>query len=300
MVDFTDRVAIVTGAGGGLGREHAKLLASLGAAVVVNDLGGDVRGAGSGTSPADAVVDEIRAAGGAAVSDHASVSVPEAAASIVERAVAEFGRIDVVVNNAGFLRDKTFANLEWGDLDAVLDVHLKGAFYVTRPAFAHMKAQGYGRIVVTSSASGLLGNFGQTNYGAAKMGLIGLMQVLKLEAARYGITANAVAPIAHTRMTAELLGEGAPLFDPALVSPAVAYLASEACTLSGEVWSVGGGSVSRFFVGLTPGWFRHPDHGPITVDDIAASVEAIRAEDGYLVPYSSGDEFTKLRKLLGG
>ncbi len=300
MVDFTDRVAIVTGAGGGLGREHAKLLASLGAAVVVNDLGGDVRGAGSGTSPADAVVDEIRAAGGAAVSDHASVSVPEAAASIVERAVAEFGRIDVVVNNAGFLRDKTFANLEWGDLDAVLDVHLKGAFYVTRPAFAHMKAQGYGRIVVTSSASGLLGNFGQTNYGAAKMGLIGLMQVLKLEAARYGITANAVAPIAHTRMTAELLGEGAQLYDPALVSPAVAYLASEACTLSGEVWSVGGGSVSRFFVGLTPGWFRHPDHGPITVDDIAASVEAIRAEDGYLVPYSSGDEFTKLRKLLGG
>ncbi len=300
MVDFTDRVAIVTGAGGGLGREHAKLLASLGAAVVVNDLGGDVRGAGSGTSPANAVVDEIRAAGGAAVADHASVSVPEAAASIVERAVTEFGRIDVVVNNAGILRDRTFANLEWGDLDAVLDVHLKGAFYVTRPAFAHMKAQGYGRIVVTSSASGLLGNFGQTNYGAAKMGLIGLMQVLKLEAARYGITANAVAPIAHTRMTAELLGEGAPLFDPALVSPAVAYLASEACTLSGEVWSVGGGSVSRLFVGLTPGWFRHPDHGPITVDDIAASVEAIRAEDGYLVPYSSGDEFTKLRKLLGG
>ncbi|MDQ3781696.1 MAG: SDR family NAD(P)-dependent oxidoreductase [Actinomycetota bacterium] len=300
MVDFTDRVAIVTGAGGGLGREHAKLLASLGAAVVINDLGGDVHGAGSGTSPADAVVDEIRATGGAAVADHASVSDPEAAASIVERAVAEFGRIDVVVNNAGILRDKTFANLEWGDLAAVLDVHLKGAFYVTQPAFAHMKAQGYGRIVVTSSASGLLGNFGQTNYGAAKMGLIGLMQVLKLEAARYGITVNAVAPIANTRMTTELLGDGAQLFDAALVSPAVAYLASEACTLSGEVWSVGGGSVSRFFVGLTPGWFRHPDRGPITVDDIATNVEAIRAEAGYLVPYSSGDEFTKLGKLLGG
>lgn len=300
MVDFTDRVAIVTGAGGGLGREHAKLLASLGAAVVVNDLGGDVHGAGSGTSPAGAVVDEIRATGGAAVADHASVSDPEAAASIVARAVAEFGRIDVVVNNAGILRDKTFANLEWGDLDAVLDVHLKGAFYVTRPAFVHMKAQGYGRIVVTSSASGLLGNFGQTNYGAAKMGLVGLMQVLKLEAARYGITVNAVAPIAHTRMTTELLGEGARLFDPALVSPAVAYLASEECTLSGEIWSVGGGSVSRFFLGLTPGWFKASDEGPVTVDDIAANVEAIRADDGYLVPYSSGDEFAKLGKLLGG
>lgn len=300
MVDFTDRVAIVTGAGGGLGREHALLLASLGAAVVVNDLGGDVHGTGSGTSAAAAVVDEIRAAGGVAVADHASVSDPEAAASIVERALTEYGRIDVVINNAGILRDKTFANLLWPDLDAVLDVHLNGAFYVTRPAFVHMKEQGYGRIVVTSSASGILGNFGQTNYGAAKLGLVGLMNVLKLEGERYGINVNAVAPIARTRMTMELLGTSADLFDPAQVSPAVAYLASEACTLSGEIWSVGGGSVSRFFIGLTPGWFQPPGDGPMTVDDVAANVAAIRDEDGYTVPHSSADEFAKLGKLLGG
>jgi NAD(P)-dependent dehydrogenase (short-subunit alcohol dehydrogenase family) len=300
LVDYTDRVAVVTGAGGGLGREHALLLASLGAAVVVNDVGGDVHGAGSAAVAAQAVVDEIAASGGAAVADHHSVADPEAAAAIVERAVSEFGRVDVVVSNAGILRDKSFANLTWPDLDAVIDVHLRGAFLVTRPAFLHMKEQGYGRIVLTSSGSGILGNFGQSNYGAAKMGLVGMMNVLKLEGARYGIHVNAVAPIAATRMTVDLLGDSVNRFHPSQVAPAVAFLGSEACTLTGEVWSVGGGSVSRFFTGLTPGWFKHPAQGRVTVDDIVANVDAIRAEPGYTVPFSSADEFVKLEALFSG
>jgi NAD(P)-dependent dehydrogenase (short-subunit alcohol dehydrogenase family) len=301
MVDFAERVAIVTGAGGGLGREHALLLASRGAAVVVNDLGGDVHGEGASARAADAVVEEIRSAGGVAVADYASVSEPEAAAAIVQRAVDEFGRIDIVVNNAGILRDKSFVNLEWADLQAVLDVHLRGAFYVTRPAFAHMKEQGYGRIVVTSSGSGIMGNFGQSNYGAAKMGLVGLMNVLKIEGAKYGIKVNAVAPIARTRMTEDIFGDAVAHFDPRYVAPVVAYLASEECAVNGEVWSVGGGSVSRFFIGLTPGYFKHPDkEGVLTVEDVVKHIGDIRDEDGYIVPFSSQDEFAKLGpKLIG-
>ena len=299
MVDFADRVAIVTGAGGGLGREHALLLASRGAAVVVNDLGGDVHGLGASASAADSVVDEIRSAGGVAVADYGSVSDPESAEAIVQGAIDEFGRIDIVVNNAGILRDKSFANLEWPDLAAVLDVHLKGAFYVTRPAFVRMKEQGYGRIVLTSSSSGLMGNFGQANYGAAKMGLVGLMNVLKLEGAKSGIRVNAVAPIARTRMTEEIFGEAVAHFDPSYVAPAVAYLASESCQVNGEIWSVGGGSVSRFFIGLTHGYFKHPGRsGSLTVEDIVEHIEDIRDEDGYIVPFSSQDEFAKLGPKL--
>ncbi len=206
-----------------------------------------------------------------------------------------------MINNAGILRDKSFAKMEWDDLDAVLDVHLRGAFYVTRPAFLHMKEQGYGRIVVTSSASGIMGNFGQANYGAAKMGLVGLMNVLKLEGAKYNIKANAVAPIARTRMTEDIFGEAIAHFDPEYVSPAVAYLVSEECAVNGEIWSVGGGSVSRFFIGLTEGYFKHPQRqGPLTVEDIVANLSEIRDEDGYIVPFSSQDEFAKLGpKLIG-
>lgn len=298
MIDFTDRVAIVTGAGGGLGEAHAKLLAARRAAVVVNDLGGTVHGEGGSHSAADRVVAEIVDAGGTAVAEYSSVATPEGGEAVVRKALDEFGRVDIVVNNAGILRDRTFANMAWDELHAVLDVHLRGAFYVTRPAFVEMKERGYGRIVFTSSASGLFGNFGQSNYGAAKAGLIGLMNVLKLEGARYGIKVNTVAPIARTRMTEELLGEMAQHFDPALVSPAVAYLCSEACELSGEIWSVGGGSVSRMFVGLCEGWFRHPDDGPLSIEDVAEHVEDIRAEDGYLVPYSAQDEFAKLGPKL--
>jgi len=299
MIGFENRVAIVTGAGGGLGRAHAKLLASRGAAVVVNDLGGSVHGEGAATSAADRVVAEIVADGGVAVADYNSVATPEGGEAIVRRALDEFGRIDIVINNAGILRDKSFANMEWDDLQAVLAVHLEGAFYVTRPAFIQMKERGYGRIVFTSSGSGLFGNFGQTNYGAAKAGLVGFMNVLKLEGAKYGIKVNAVAPIAKTRMTEDLLGEMADKLEPEEVAPAVAYLCSEDCELTGEIWSVGGGSVSRVFIGLCDGWFKHPDRdGPLTVEDVAEHVGDIREEDGYIAPFSAQDEFAKLGPLL--
>lgn len=298
MIDFRDRVAVVTGAGGGLGKQHALLLAERGAAVIVNDVGGSVHGEGASSESADAVVAEIEAAGGVAVADHSSVSDPDDAASMIQATIDRFGRLDILVNNAGILRDRSFAKLELDDLHAVLDVHLRGAFYVTRPAFAHMKQQGYGRIVFTTSASGLLGNFGQANYGAAKMGLVGLMNVLKLEGAGHGIKANAVAPIAHTRMTAGVFGDALSGLAPELVSPIVAYLASEECEVSGEIWSAGGGSVSRYFVGLTDGYFKHPKEGPLTAEDIAANLNDIRSEDGYVVPYSIQDEFAKLGPRL--
>jgi NAD(P)-dependent dehydrogenase (short-subunit alcohol dehydrogenase family) len=296
MIDFQDRVVIVTGAGGGLGRSHALAFAERGAAVVVNDLGGSVTGEGGDTRAADTVVSEIKAAGGAAAPNYSSVADPEGGEEIVQTALDEFGRVDVVVNNAGILRDRSFAKMEWIDLKAVLDVHLRGAFHVTRPAFRLMKDQGYGRIVVTTSASGVFGNFGQANYGAAKMGLVGLAKVLAQEGARYGITANAVAPLARTRMTEELLGTVAEHFHPEQVTPAVLYLASEGCTLSGEVWSVGAGSVSRVFVGVVPGWFKSPEDGLVTVEDIEANLDAIRSLDGFEVPVNLADD---LRRIAG-
>lgn len=303
MVDFKDRVAVVTGAGGGLGREHALLLANLGAAVVVNDLGGSVDGTGAASGAADGVVAEIVDAGGAAIAEYSSVASPEGGAAIVQKALDEFGRVDVVINNAGILRDKSFTNIEDEQITAVLDVHLRGGFWVTRAAWPHMREQSYGRVVMTSSASGAMGNFGQSNYGAAKLGLVGLMNVLKLEGAKYNIKVNAVAPIAVTRMTEELLGSfgiTAEQFGPEAVSPAVAYLASEACELTGELWSVGGGSVSRIFLGLTDGFFKHPiTEGRLSVDDVVANLEAIRDTEDYLIPASNQDEFQKLgAKLL--
>jgi NAD(P)-dependent dehydrogenase (short-subunit alcohol dehydrogenase family) len=227
MVSFEGRVAIVTGAGGGLGREHALLLAARGASVVVNDLGGSVSGEGADEAAADRVVAEIEAAGGTAIPEYSSVADPRGGEAIVAKALDSFGRLDIVVNNAGILRDKSFAKLTPELLYPVLDVHLRGAFHVTRPAFAYMKEQGYGRVVLTTSGSGLKGNFGQANYGAAKMGLIGLMNVLKIEGARYNVTVNAVAPIAATRMTEGLFGGILEMFTPDQVSPALAYLASE-------------------------------------------------------------------------
>jgi NAD(P)-dependent dehydrogenase (short-subunit alcohol dehydrogenase family) len=303
MVDFKDRVAVITGAGGGLGREHALLLAGLGAAVVVNDLGGSVDGTGAASSAADAVVAEIVAAGGAAVAEYSSVATPDGGAAIVRKALDEFGRLDVVINNAGILRDKSFANMEGDQVTAVLNVHLRGAFWVTRAAWPHMREQSYGRVLMTSSASGAMGNFGQSNYGAAKMGLIGLMNVLKLEGAKYNIKVNAIAPIAVTRMTEELLGSfgiTADQFGPQAVSPAVAYLTSESCDLTGEIWSVGGGSVSRIFVGLTDGFFKHPTNdGQLATEDVVENLDLIRDTANYLIPTSNQDEFQKLgAKLL--
>ena len=299
MIDFQDRVALVTGAGRGLGAHHARLLASRGAAVVVNDPGVATDGTEGEQRPAEEVVAEITEAGGAARADYGSVSNPDEAETMVQKAVDEFGRIDIVINNAGILRDKAFHNLEWDDLHAVLDVHLRGAFYVTRPAVRHMREQGYGRVVVTSSNSGLLGNFGQSNYAAAKMGLIGLMNVLALEGAKYDIKVNAVAPVARTRMTEDILGPVAEKLEPGLVSPVVAYLCSEACSVTGEIYSAAGGTVSRMFVGLTNGWFKHPEsEGELTPEDVESNLAAIRDEEGHIIPASNQDELQKIAPLL--
>ncbi|MEN9823117.1 MAG: hypothetical protein RLZ04_1543, partial [Actinomycetota bacterium] len=227
QLGYDGKVVIITGAGGGLGRQHALLMASRGALVVVNDLGGAIDGSGSDKGAAERVVDEIKAIGGEAVADTNSVATPEGGKGIVQTALDAFGRVDVVINNAGILRDKAFHNMEPDLLNPVIDVHLKGAFNVTQPAWVVMREQGYGRIVSTSSAAGIFGNFGQTNYGAAKMGLVGFTRVLAVEGAKYNIKANAIAPLALTRMTENLMGALGDKLDPALVSPLVAYLAHE-------------------------------------------------------------------------
>ena len=225
MAAFSDKVVIVTGAGRGLGRSHALEFAKRGASVVVNDLGGAVDGTGSGPT-AQSVVDEIRASGGTAIANTASVADEEGARSIVDDAVAEFGRIDIVVNNAGILRDKTFGNVTMDNFRAVLDVHLLGAVHVTKAAWPIMAANNWGRVVFTSSGSGIFGNFGQSNYASAKMALIGLMNVLSLEGERKGIKVNTLAPGAITRMT-EGLHDPNRRGRPEQVSPAVLYLCSE-------------------------------------------------------------------------
>jgi len=294
-IGFDGRVAIITGAGGGLGRTYALELARRGARVVVNDLGGNPDGTGGAASPADATVAEITAAGGEAVASYDSVATPEGGAAITQTALDAFGTVDIVINNAGILRDKSFANLAVPDLQAVLDVHLLGAFYVTQPAFRVMKQKGYGRLLFTSSAAGVFGNFGQTNYGAAKMGLVGLSNVLAVEGAKAGITSNVIAPIARSRLTEDLLGPLADLVAPDLVMPLALYLVSEACTLTHEIFSVGGGKYSRVFIGETPGWVAGKGTHP-TVEDIAEHIDAIRAEDGYTVPGNANDD---IRLLLG-
>jgi NAD(P)-dependent dehydrogenase (short-subunit alcohol dehydrogenase family) len=250
---FDGRVVIITGAGGGLGRSHALLLASRGAHVLVNDLGGALDGSGSSASAAQRVVDEITALGGSAVANHDSVATAEGGEAIVQAAIDAFGRVDILVNNAGILRDKAFHKMDAAFIDAVVDVHLKGALFVSRPAFALMRAQRYGRIVNTSSASGLFGNFGQANYGAAKAGLAGLTRVLAIEGAEHGIKVNAIAPIALTRMTEGILGELAAKVAPETVSPMVAYLTNEECSVNGNIYSVAGGRIARIFVAETYG-----------------------------------------------
>jgi len=283
---FDGRVAISTGAGGGLGRQHALLMASRGALIVVNDLGGSVDGTGSSATAAQKVVDEIKALGGEAVADTNSVATPEGGAAIVQTAIDAFGRVDIVVNNAGILRDKAFHNMEPDLLNPVLDVHLKGAFYVTRPAFIKMREQGYGRIVSTSSAAGVFGNFGQTNYGAAKMGLVGFTRVLAVEGARNNIKANAIAPLAMTRMTEDILGGLKDKLDPGLVSPLVAFLAHEDCPASGQLFSVGGGRVAQVFLGETNGFYS-PTLSP---EDVQANWDTITDRNGYAVPNNLGEE----------
>jgi len=291
---FDGKVAIITGSGGGLGRSHALELATRGALVVVNDLGGSVDGQGGSHTAAQQVVDEIKAAGGEAVPNYDSVATPEGGESIVKAAVDAFGRVDIIINNAGILRDTSFKNMTKDMLEPVVDVHLKGAFYVTRPAWQLMRDQGYGRIVNTSSAAGVFGNFGQTNYGAAKMGLVGLTRVLAVEGAKNNIKVNAIAPVARTRMTEELLGPIAEKLGPEYITPVVTYLVHETCEVSGEIYSCGGGRVARVFIGVTPG-YTDPS---LTAESVRDHFGEIRDEKDYEVPANLGDEMRLTLKAL--
>ncbi len=294
---FDNKVAVITGAGGGLGKTYALELARRGARVVVNDLGGSVDGRGGAASMADATVAEIADAGGEAVASYDSVATEEGGAAIIDTALDVFGRVDIVINNAGILRDKSFANLDMDSVHSVIDVHLNGAFHVTQPAFRVMKDQGYGRLIFTSSSSGLFGNFGQANYGAAKMGLVGLMNVVAIEGAKYNIMANAIAPVARTRMTEDLLGPMIDLVDPNQVTPLVVYLASEACTFTHEIWTVGGGRFGRVFVGVNEGWFAGRSVVP-SAEEVRDHLDTIRDIDAFIVPTSSTEELQLLGKML--
>jgi NAD(P)-dependent dehydrogenase (short-subunit alcohol dehydrogenase family) len=298
-VRLDGRVALVTGAGGGLGRQHALTLAGLGAKVVVNDVGGTVHGEDGSHRPADRVVEEIRAAGGEAVAHHASIAEAAGARSLVELAVERFGTVDVLVNNAGILRDKTFAKMTLEDFEAVLAVHLMGTVYCTHAAWPLMLEQGYGRVVVTTSGSATNGNFGQSNYAAAKLGVVGLMNVLALEGVRKGVLINAIAPGAATRMTGDLIpGEIRDYLTPGLVSPVVAYLSSESCTDTGcIIWSVAG-KVARVFYAETPGVQFDPGE-PLEADDVEAAWPRIVDVDGAqpAAPGPIGDAMQRLARM---
>ena len=246
MAGLDGRVVIITGAGGGLGREYALLLADEGARVVVNDLGGARDGSGSGQAMADTVVDEIRQLGGTALANYDNIATEDGAQSLVDSALQKFGALDGVVNNAGILRDGAFHKMSAENWDAVLKVHLYGGFHVTRAAWPHLREHEFGRIVMATSTSGIFGNFGQSNYGAAKLGLVGLINTLAIEGAKYGILANAVAPMAATRMTTDIAPpELLDKLPPAHVAPVVGYLMSEQCTDTGCVYVVGGGNIQR-------------------------------------------------------
>jgi NAD(P)-dependent dehydrogenase (short-subunit alcohol dehydrogenase family) len=283
---FDGKVAIITGAGGGLGRQHALLLASRGALVVINDLGGAVDGSGSDKGAAERVVDEIKSLGGDAVADTNSVATPEGGRAIVQTAVDAYGTVDIVINNAGILRDKAFHNMEPDLMNPVFDVHLKGAFHVTQPAWVIMREKGYGRIISTSSAAGIFGNFGQTNYGAAKMGLVGFTRVLAVEGAKYNIKANAIAPLALTRMTETIMGALGDKLDPGLVSPIVTYLAHEDCPVSGQTFSVGGGRVAQVFIGETKGYFK----ADLKPEDLRDNWDTVTDQSGYGTPSNLAEE----------
>lgn len=287
-LSFDGNVVLVTGAGNGLGRTYALEFARRGASVVVNDLGGAVDGSGQTSGPARAVADEIVAAGGQAVADTHSVADPAGAEAMVQAAVDAFGRIDVVVNNAGILRDEALHKLTDAAWAAVTGVHLTGTMLVTRAAVRHMREQGYGRVVNTTSPAGLFGNFGQASYGAAKMGIIGLTRVLAVEGASKGIKANVIAPGARTRMTEAVMGPLEQSLDlrPDLVAPVVLYLAHRRCELSGEVISAAFGRVSRVFIGSTPGWFNRD----LTPEDVEANLDTILSDDNLCYPRNLNDE----------
>jgi len=287
---FDGRVAIVTGAGGGLGRQHALALAARGARVVVNDLGGTIDGNGGTPKAAQAVVDEIRAAGGEAIANGASVTDPKAVQAMVEQALAAWGRVDILVNNAGILRDKSFAKMSLDDFRLVVEVHLMGAVNCTKAVWETMRAQNYGRIVMTTSSSGLYGNFGQANYGAAKMALVGLMQTLSIEGAKNDIRVNCLAPTAATRMTENLMPEAVlELLRPEAVTPGLlALVAEDAPTRA--ILCAGAGAFERAHITLTQGVFVGlPDDAP---EQVALQLDALSDREGETVPASGNAQGT--------
>jgi NAD(P)-dependent dehydrogenase (short-subunit alcohol dehydrogenase family) len=289
---FSDRVAIVTGAGRGLGRDYALELAKRGAKIVVNDFGGSVDGSDAGSSlPADEVVNEIKKTGGQAIASYDTVATLEGGQAIVNKAIEAFGRVDILINNAGILRDKTLAKMDWENWNAVLSVHLHGAYNVTRPAVIKMQEGGYGRIVMTTSAAGLYGNYGQTNYSAAKLGVVGMMNTLKLECKKFNIKVNSIAPMGTTRLT-----ESAPAPDElreklkvGFVTPLVLYLCSESCAETGMIFTAGMGYFSRVAVMTSPGIVIGDGKQIPTLEDIIRFKEKILNMDGCMEFYNTMD-----------
>lgn len=283
-LSFEGQVAIVTGAGGGLGREHALALARRGAKVLVNDLGGSIDGSGGGAAAAQAVVDEIRALGGEALANGASVTDYVAVQAMVQQAVDAWGRIDILVNNAGILRDKSFAKMEMADFQLVVDVHLMGAANCCKAVWPHMQAQNYGRVVMTTSSSGLYGNFGQSNYGAAKMAQVGLMQTLSIEGAKNNIHVNALAPTAATRMTAGLMPEEVlAALKPEAVVPAMLVLAHRTAPTR-TILCAGAGGFEAAHITLTQGVYIPPSE--TAAEQLAAALGAVVDRGGEQVPHS--------------
>jgi NAD(P)-dependent dehydrogenase (short-subunit alcohol dehydrogenase family) len=269
---FDDRVAVITGAGRGLGRAYALLLASRGAKVVVNDIGASLTGNGVDPGPAQAVVDEIRAAGGEAVACIETVATPDGGSSIIQAALDQYGRIDILIHNAGNIRRASLKEMTCDDFDAVVDVHLRGAFHVVRPAFPLMCAARYGRIVLTSSIGGLYGNHGVANYAAAKAGIIGLSNVVALEGAAEGVQCNVIVPAAESRMAEGIDTSAYPPWGPDLVAPVVGWLVHESCSLTGEMLIAIAGRVAKAVVAEAPGVYR-PSW---SVEHVGEEIDAVR------------------------
>ena len=294
-IDFQGRVAIVTGAGGGLGRAYALELARRGARVVVNDLGGARDGSGS-SDAAQRVVDEVEAAGGIAMANGASVADPEQVEALVEKARERWGSVDILINNAGILRDKSFANMTMEEFRIVVDVHLIGSANCTKAVWATMREQGYGRILMTTSSTGLFGNFGQANYGAAKLGLAGFAKTLHLEGAKYNIRVNSLAPTAATRMTEDIFPpEMLSAFNPENVVPAALFLVCESAP-SNMIVGAGAGVVQASYITLTPG-YELPE-GRRTVEEVAANWDRIIDRSGEIVPQSGAEQAMLIIKSL--
>jgi len=306
MIDFTGQAVIVTGAGRGLGRLYALELAQRGASVVVNDLGGSMRGSGADAGVADQVVEEIERGGGVAVPSHDSVDSPEGGTAIVHTAIENFGRLDAVVSNAGIFNSVPFDELSTDDWRRMLGVHLDGGFYLSQPAYRVMKSQGYGRFVFIVSSAGMFGQPLEAHYAAAKTGLVGLTNVIAIEGAEHGIRANTVLPFGFSRMVTETVGDPKALEEtgflkvikPELVVPIVVFLASHACEFSHHNYSACAGRFARVFVGLGEGWLAEPDSDP-TADDILAHLTEISATEPYSVPGSIFEEVFGVCERLG-